>query len=411
MHRFHQLHNSSSERKIIVLAEWNWHGHHPTYFRHYLQSLLRSGSHILALCPAPESLSSEPLFAEALQQGRLKFGVLQARRRKIRPTQLRETVRTFEVFKSLKVQISAFEKHMGQKVALIFFACIYESEFESFPYIGWLLSRPISGLSLYSSMFRIPSGPNASRLLKVLRGQAFKSIAVLDEGTSEAFETSIRKRVVVFPEITDLTPPTTQTAIARRMIDMAAGRPIIGALGYLHPYKGISTLARVALESPQNVLFAFVGEIPWSAYSSQDRQILENAMNQCENVFLHPIRVSDGIEFNSAVGACDIVYAAYHDFPNSSNILTKAALTKKEVIVSDGYLMAERTRKYNLGAVVPQKDSAAVQRAMASLLDRTARRYPSWERYLADNSDSSLDIAFDQILQVAGIHHRTTASR
>lgn len=387
----------------IVLAEWNWHGHHPTYFRHYTQSLLRIGCHVLALCPAPELLESEPAFAHAMKQGRLQLGKLQARRRKIRPSSIRDLVHLFEIFRSLKAQISGYEKSLGQKTALVFFACIYESEFHPFLFIGWMLSRPLAGLSLYSNMFRGTARPAKSMLLEVLRNQAFKSVAVLDEGTSHVYEAAISKRVVVFPEITDLTAPSKQTALAKRMLQMAAGRKIVGVLGYLHPYKGASTLARVALDSPSDVFFAFVGEIPWSSYSSEERQTLENAVNRCENVFFHSVRVDDGIDFNSAVATCDLVYASYHDFPNSSNILTKAALARKQVIVSHGYLMAERVRKYHLGAVVPEKDPVAVEKAISTLLDTLPDALPLWDKYLADNSDSALDVAFVQMLQAAGI--------
>lgn len=387
----------------IVLAEWNWHGHHPTYFRHYLHSLLRASCHVLALCPAPGSLASEPAFAKAVRQGQLQFGKLQACRRKLRPARLRETVRAFELMRSLKALISNFEKSTGHKTSLVFFACIYENEFKAFPFFSWMLRRPLSGLLLHSNIFRNPSTNDGAKLLKILRNDSFIALAVLDEGTSEDYARAIRKKVVVFPEISDLTPPSNQTALARRMLHMAVGRPIVGVLGYLHPYKGAFTLARVALNSHPDVLFAFVGEIPWSAYSLEERQALENAVNRCENVFFHSIRVEDGIEFNSAVAACDVIFASYHNFPNSSNILTKAALARKQVIVSAGYLMAERVRQYHLGAVVPQKDPEAVVKAISLLLHTPAEKSPLWDEYLAANSTTALDAAFAQILQAAGI--------
>ena len=53
-----------------------------------------------------------------------------------------------------------------------------------------------------------------------------------------------------------------------------------------------------------------------------------------------------------------MLYSAYRNFRHSSNILTKAALFEKPVIVSRGHLMAERVERFRLGVAIEQ-DSAA----------------------------------------------------
>ncbi len=59
------------------------------------------------------------------------------------------------------------------------------------------------------------------------------------------------------------------------------------------------------------------------------------------------------------IDAADVVFCAFDDFPFSSNTLTKAAVFEKPVVVSEGYLMAERVRSYRTGEVVPQGNAEA----------------------------------------------------
>jgi hypothetical protein len=57
-------------------------------------------------------------------------------------------------------------------------------------------------------------------------------------------------------------------------------------------------------------------------------------------------------DVNAIIAAEDLLYAVYRDFKDSSNSLTKASIFEKPLLVSDGYLMAERVRADRLGAVV-----------------------------------------------------------
>jgi hypothetical protein len=65
------------------------------------------------------------------------------------------------------------------------------------------------------------------------------------------------------------------------------------------------------------------------------------------------------------------VYAAYRSFPNSSNVLTKCAYFEKKAVVSDGYLMAEQVRAFDLGQVAPEGDLDRIADAIR-LVIRTA---------------------------------------
>lgn len=66
---------------------------------------------------------------------------------------------------------------------------------------------------------------------------------------------------------------------------------------------------------------------------------------------------------------CDLIFASYEKFFHSSNILTKSAAFARPVVVSEGYCMAERTQKYDLGVVVAEKNVSALVKAVEAVLD------------------------------------------
>ena len=97
-----------------------------------------------------------------------------------------------------------------------------------------------------------------------------------------------------------------------------------------------------------------------------------------------------------------MVYAAYKDFPNSSNILTKAAVLKKPVIVSDGYVMAERVRKYGLGEVVTEGDAEDIAKTLKRMLaegySENLESRARWDEYHSVHAVERLPECFEQLL-------------
>jgi glycosyltransferase involved in cell wall biosynthesis len=125
-------------------------------------------------------------------------------------------------------------------------------------------------------------------------------------------------------------------------------------------------------------------------------------MDRCPNAYTHFARISDERIFNSVIQACDVIFAAYLDFPNSSGILTKAAVFRKPIIVSDGYLMAERTRKYDMGEVVPEGDVQAAGSAIRKILKDQGswllEHRPKWQEYHREHSYGRLVTSYAALL-------------
>jgi glycosyltransferase involved in cell wall biosynthesis len=395
-------------RKNVALVESHWIGHHPLYFKEFVRTLLDLGCNVLALCPHPEDVSGFLVENGVRAEGRLE---LETFNRSPEPSgyqwRLRRLLAGGRTFQDLRSRVRAWERRAGAKADLVFFACIYDGEFQYFPCARLAWPFRWSGLYLQVSVLREARSPVAResfRRINALFGQAnIQSLAVLDEGVAEELARVAGIPVVLFPDFTDVSTGDAEDGLAARLRSFAAGSPVVGIMGHLYPNKGVATLARLALDPRfRNLCFAFVGDLPWSSFSHEERELLASLHERSPNSFVHFQRVPSEASFNQVIDACDVVFAAYVDFQHSSNIVTKAAFLGKPVIVSDGGLMAERVREYRLGSVVVQDDLESIAGAIRALVADgppwKERQNPRWEDFRARYSKTALRTAFQALL-------------
>ena len=167
-------------------------------------------------------------------------------------------------------------------------------------------------------------------------------------------------------------------------------------------------MAASRLLRDEDYFFAFVGRVNWKSLPPEDAAFLkEVAAGRVENCFGWDERTKPE-EFNAVMAAGDVIYACYRSFPNSSNVMGKAAAFGKPVIVSGGYLMGERCEEYGLGAVLSEGNVDEIVEAIRHLGGREGRE--QWEKtgrvddYVSAHSDDKLDEMFTTLLmEEAGV--------
>ena len=159
------------------------------------------------------------------------------------------------------------------------------------------------------------------------------------------------------PDVTDASLPPRDSAFVTRLRLAARGRTVVLQLGALTPHKGIMHLLDVIRRAdPNRFFFAFVGEPAWKLFGNDESELHRFVDHPPDNCLVQLGYLKDERELNSVIAVADILYAVYRDFRPSSNTLTKAAVFKKPVVVSDQYLMGERVRRYNIGVAVRSGD-------------------------------------------------------
>ena len=402
--------------KTVVLLE-NHHGsHHTAYLRIFSQALLELGCRVIIFAPKPQEIktwlshncSAYTQFSHVFLMN-VEGGTYLQAFRKILPISFNIYERWLYAARIIR-KVSA---EFGTPPDLVFFNSLdsYFSRYINSHFVDFFFPYKWSGISMQAGFENITPKKLAftpiSKYLnhwEVARSHRCIGIGVLDESSIQELQKRIKKNVVLFPDITEETMPDPNYALVQTIKSRAAGRKIVGLIGSLQKRKGLLTLLEVAKEClDQDFFFVFVGKIESSSFTHEELScLLYLAQLQPDNCLIHFERIPDEPQFNSLINVSDILFAAYINFPNSSNILTKAAVFEKPVVVSDGFCMGERVEKYNLGAVVPENDVAACIQALYDLarkIDSRLQSEFSFEAYRHINSLQNLRKVLSHLIE------------
>lgn len=399
----------------VALVDWHWSGHHPTYFIEYTVALAGLGHRVLPLCPDPENFRKRLLeiqlsreTAERIEEPQALNFPAPSRMRPARWRGIHEAVRQFG---GLGDRLRLWERNHGAKIDLVFFACMYDRLFRHFRLAQVFFRFPCAGMYMEGRFFRmpgvpIPFGNGMPCPDRFLPSRSLKAVAILDETLVEPIRRlSGGKRVVVFPDVTHETPvPEKDEAqdLARRAREFAAGRPIVALVGHLQWTKGLEEFTALARhESMKNVAFLLAGPVSWSDLSAKQQAELRHAWATTRNLMTHLENLPEAV-MNAAVAASDVIFAAYRAFPNNSNILTKAAICEKPVLVSEGHLMARMVREYQMGEAAAEGDVEklvqALQRMVAPGYAQEIQTKARWRDYRAKHAAARLPDCFRELL-------------
>ena len=246
--------------KTIALIDWNWMGHHPTYFKLCARALLDLGYFVITLSPNPEEILAD--LSDLPNDTRKRLYVEKIYGwpscSKWFPPKVATIISGLRVFLSIRKILCKLSKRIQKYPDLIFFACIYDWDFKFFRWYGWLMPCMWSGLYLQSFGFRITRSP----LYEWHRSWAFPSaflsskkllaIGTLDEGIVDKIEQmTSRQNCVLFPDIADETiGEHPSLLIGQKIRNLMGARPIIILCGMLYPQRGVEIFLKTALANP-----------------------------------------------------------------------------------------------------------------------------------------------------------------
>ncbi|OLT62920.1 glycosyl transferase [Moorena bouillonii PNG] len=353
--------------KTIAIIEENWKGHRPTYLKVFTKMLLELGHQVIAFCPKPLELTEWVAFNCPNYQEQFQvFECQTPEPSSFRINGIRTALNAVKRWYYAKASIQYASSKIGKVPDLVFFpwldSClapyllhhIVDNIFP-YPWSGlYVQPRHLRLKQKFWSINRGPLKPHAA-----LKSSNCPAVAVLDEGIANQLQSKINgKTVITFPDFTDESAPDLNWSIVKQIQAKAKRKKIIGLLGIQSQRKGVLTLLEVAQQMvKQDYVFVFAGQLSKHSYTYQEQARLQTLIDRkLPNCFFYFERIPDEAKFNALVSTCHILFAAYHDFPHSSNILTKAAVCEKPVIVSSKFCMAERVRKFKLGLTINEGD-------------------------------------------------------
>ena len=398
------MNGAASSADAVAVLEWNEGGHHDTHLRIYVEALLRLGRSVAVLCVNPSVLSE---LRERTSPRLLAVGAIPKVAFRSKKKALANWLRARRHGRAVRRALGGLERSLGRPCGQVFLACIYDSQVQTALAVVRGLGLPWTGMYLQAHWFHDPTRPPMGShkdfpITRLFADARMRGLLMLDEGVAERVRSHTGRPVWLAPDFADETDGSGHP-LGCRYRGFAGGRPLVASLGHLQPSKGCLTMAELALRpDARDLVFLFAGGVIWPVFNAGDRALFVRAVSEGPAVIYHGERVPDERAYNSLVQACDVLFAAYVDFPHSSNTLTKAAVFEKPIVVSDGHLMAARVREYRLGEVVPQGDSEAALRAIRSIVDDLpgwrARAKPRWAEYRERHSVARLNEALAELL-------------
>lgn len=393
--------------RVVALVDWSWIGHHPSYFCIFARTLLELGLNVRALCPKPEEVDRS--LADLPDDLRAKLSLEKLPGWASAPLGAPERWKNMlSTARSLRV-LDRMLRSGSPRPDLVFFACIYDWQFYHFATFRFAFRWKWAGLYLQSFGFRSTTAPIYEWTRQRAKPQRFlgrgrpAAVATLDEGISGKIEAMIAPgKCVVFPDTTDSAQPEIgETTLAGKLRRFAAGRKIILLSGMLYPQRGVDAFLQVAMANPQ-WCFAMVGELTCFADEEKGKAMLDEFLSKHPCSFFHPLKVPGESAYNGVFAVSDLVWNIHHDWPGSSNTLTKAALFEKPVVVGDGHLLAERTRQFRLGEVCSEDSIPSISQALHVILDSPESwkesQQPRWREYRETHSEEQLKKAFYELI-------------
>src|ERR1700744_2121131 len=129
--------------KRIALVDWTWWGHHPMYCNHLLLAMEDLGIEVLALCPKPEEAAetarqTRQHSGNTLSHGTSSGNKTQFKKIKVppwrfgslRPRRIGGIHWALRHFKGVEKQIGEWSRTSGEPVEAIFYACMYDWDFD-----------------------------------------------------------------------------------------------------------------------------------------------------------------------------------------------------------------------------------------------------------------------------------------
>jgi glycosyltransferase involved in cell wall biosynthesis len=284
----------------------------------------------------------------------------------------------------------------GLKNQKIFFCCIDEYMHDLLPtfIVEFLFPFRFSGLLLTA---RNKEKPFFDRR-KILKSNYCQSIGILDEFYCAKLSEIYKKPIIHFPDFTDEASPNMNFSLVKEIKEKAKGRKIISLLGSIAPRKGYRTLIETIDRLPENLFFFVIAGKP--DLNREENIYIEEKFSHKENCLFWDKNIPCESDFNALIDISDIIYAAYVNFKQSSNLLAKASLFKKPLIVSKDSYMEEIINKYKLGIAIEQHSITECASAIMQLADnKNIIQQSLFDDYLSKNSQNNLKEAFSNILQ------------
>jgi len=396
----------------VILVDPLTGGHHFSYIRCYFELFREIGCNVSILTTDVIGVSNYLL--ECFPEQRQKVEVYKINRRLVSSFEknlvkkdglIADLFKSYYAFKDFwdirKVIVS--NKLDGQALIFILWLDAYLTKGLPAFLVDMVLPHDFAGLYFHPSrvMSFLRDNQNTRDILHViptLKSTKLRFVGVFDHAIKLRLKEVYQQDIFnVLPDIAEAYPFQSHDRLIRNILSCSKGRKIISLVGSLDKRKNLLTFFRTAKETEGNVFFVCVGKLSPEWFSASELKEIKEIANSCvDRLFFYNGYVASDAIFDSLISISAVLFAAYVNFPSSSNMIYKSALHKIPIIVSADHLMGEQVEDFELGIVLEDVTPENVLRAIYLLLEEN-KSY-GFERFLEAHSREKLKTKLIQLL-------------
>jgi glycosyltransferase involved in cell wall biosynthesis len=433
---------SKNHGSILVVNPVSGRGHLDSWNSMVIGSLLRAGWSIIALTQHPEKLIKD-LSINSIDHSKLSFldfettmpKTLQGNQSALKKLQNHWNFFSLENLKSSKPNKVLGYLYLMTEILMRYvrilrrrYYCVSDSKLDlSFFHANLQTAleknnlNPILIFNMFLDYFNINStdistnkisklkwagirfNPSSEDLKVLGLDTSFQGLFLLDDFEVDLYAASLQDKIIrLMPDITNDSVPSELGLMVENIKNRARGRKIIFIGGVIGGQKNITSWCGLIQEmDPAEWYFVQIGEVILDSFSAKDLiAYIRLLLAIPENVFILDSYIGDESVFNELIIASDVIFAAYRNFSRSSNMLAKAAIFRKPILVSDGGLMGEKVKHYQMGIVVDMDNIGDMKTAL-NLMRENQGFLTGFQKFCKDINHKSFSGAVEQFLEDA----------
>jgi hypothetical protein len=394
--------------KTVALVDHFVFGHHLAFIKLFSKYLLKCGYRVCIFYPEKENEIKQYLIHEGNDANHINFYPIDLQKKKVRFLgSFNHAAATWLLWLETKKAIKKAEHQFDIKVDLVFFAWLDDHLANGLPHQLVDIVFPYRWSGLYFHPWylyeNVGKRISFSSIDSVLRSKNCVSVGIHDEFVREKLAERISKKVVLFPEIADSTPPDENFELAVELKKKANGRKVVGLVGILKSKGFLTFMQLVQQANPQKFFFFTAGNMNIHDFNEAEEKMVRSFLSDKlpEHCFYYPGSIREGAFINAIINALDVIFIVYNNFRSSSNYNTKAALFRKQVLATNRFWIGEVTSKYGMGEVVEEGNVSEALAALEKLhrkIEGKQLDFKKYELYLQAHGEHVLLQTFKEAL-------------
>ncbi len=402
----HQIIKKLDNILTIALVSPHSGNRFATYLNYYTELLLRKGKKVVVISPEFYEITEYvkkhiPLFSKNFTALPLDEKLFSHNK----PKYFELLGRWGAVGRKLKVA----EKTIGASIDFVFFCPIdpFIRESVHIFLLDITFKYKWSGIYFNPAPYRLKQlklnvDPKFLEPDYLFKSENCVGVCVLDRFITESLRSRVYKKVIVFPEISNVQANKNDSLYKKQIEEMAKSRIVVGLLG-VENNEGITALIRLIKRVDiDKYFFVFAGRLDFASMSEEQRQEVEQFMEHHEQNVLFLLQSLKDEKINQLYKEIDISYLYFYNYVSSNHLLTKAAYYKKPVLANKDFCVGDTVKKFKIGLSVNGKmeeSVSALEFLRLERLDFNVFDKEAFDEYYSLQSESFLADAFEQIMQ------------